>query len=331
MMGAHPSFGFRVVGGLWGRRRLVDGALALAAYAGCHPRAEVGREGYLSAFWFGEDFRDHLRATGSSRGFGGACWAPFVWWDLDSPDDPGKALADARRLTATLLDRYRELDEDDLLVFFSGRKGYHAGLPTCWGPAPSAEFHRVARQFAENVAAVAGVVTDPGIYDKVRAFRAPNSRHPSTGLHKRRLTVEELMGLSAEGVRRLAREPVPFALPSPTKTCGLAAADWRDAETRVRWRAEAKARPPAVSADWTPRLNRQTLEFIRNGAEVGDRHRLLFSAAANLAELGCPPGLAHALLTEAALDSGLPPSEVRRQIECGLEHVNERKGEDADG
>jgi hypothetical protein len=39
------------------------------------------------------------------------------------------------------------------------------------------------------------------------------------------------------------------------------------------------------------------LEFIRNGADTGDRHRLLFGSAANLAEFGCPPALAHALRT----------------------------------
>jgi hypothetical protein len=47
---------------------------------------------------------------------------------------------------------------------------------------------------------------------------------------------------------------------------------------------------------------------------------LLFSAAANLAELGCSLALAEALLSDAALDSGLSPSDVRRQIECGVNH-----------
>jgi hypothetical protein len=42
---------------------------------------------------------------------------------------------------------------------------------------------------------------------------------------------------------------------------------------------------------------------------------------------GCPPALAHALLTEAGLDSGLPPKEVRRQIDCGLGHVQNRNGQ----
>jgi hypothetical protein len=68
------------------------------------------------------------------------------------------------------------------------------------------------------------------------------------------------------------------------------------------------------------RLNRATLEFIRDGATSGNRALALFSAAANLAEFGCSLELAEALLTEPALDSGLTPSEVMRQIRCGLDH-----------
>jgi hypothetical protein len=40
--------------------------------------------------------------------------------------------------------------------------------------------------------------------------------------------------------------------------------------------------------------------------------------------------LTHALLSEAALDSGLTPSEGIRQIECGLAHGRrKREGGDA--
>ena len=83
---------------------------------------------------------------------------------------------------------------------------------------------------------------------------------------------------------------------------------------------EAKAARRAAG-NGTPTLNHATLEFIREGAGTGDRHRLLFSAAANLAEFGCTPALAVALLEESALDSGLPPKDVRRGIECGLAAV----------
>jgi hypothetical protein len=107
----------------------------------------------------------------------------------------------------------------------------------------------------------------------------------------------------------------------------LVAAEWQEALKKVEREAEGQARRREASKG-VATLNRQTLEFIRNGAERGDRHRLLFSAAANLAEFDCPPALAHALLTEAGRDSGLPPKEVYRQIDCGLASVKERATND---
>jgi hypothetical protein len=314
------------VGPTTGARQPVDAAAALAAYAACDARARVESEAYLSAFAYGQDFLDHLRATGSTRDFNGPCWAPFVWLDLDGPD-LGRALHGARRLAGTALERYPELGDDDLLVSFSGSKGFHFGVPTSlWGPGPSVRFNAVARRFAEGLASSAGVVIDGGVFDKLRLLRAPNTRHPRTGLHKRRLSLDELLYLSLDGILRLAQSPEPFDLPGPAATSDRAAKDWAEAEAATLRAAEDAARRRSARADGTPRLNRLTMDFIREGAPEGERHRRLFSAAANLAEFGCPPALAHALLTEAGLDSGLPPSDVRRQVECGLEHVNNPNG-----
>jgi hypothetical protein len=312
--------GYRILGGINGHRWYVNAAGALAAYAACDPRAEVDREAYLSAFCFDADFRAYLEGTGSTKGYDGRCWTPFIKWDIDHENDLERALSEARRLTGQILGRYPNLDEDDLLLFFSGAKGFHVELPVFWTPAPSLDFNRVARRFAEGFAQLAGASIDTGIYDKVRAYRAPNSRHPKTGLHKRRLTHDELMGLSLDGIRALAEHAEPFALSALPPMCEQGARDWSDAAALVRKEAEGKAQRRAAVANGTPTLNRQTLDFVRDGADQGDRHRLLFSAAANLAEFSCPPALAHALLTDAALDSGLPPTEVHRQIECGLGH-----------
>ena len=58
------------------------------------------------------------------------------------------ALRDARRLAGAILDRYRELDDDDLLVFLSGGKGVHVGIPTASGvPSPRRRFHEIAKRF----------------------------------------------------------------------------------------------------------------------------------------------------------------------------------------
>src|SRR5690606_38474084 len=137
-----------------------------------------------------------------------------------------------------------------------------------------------------------------------------------TGRYKRRLSFDELLHLSIERIETLAERPEPFDVPTTIEPCEQAAIDWREAVDQVR-REAAAVGERRLSGDGAT-LNRSTLDFIREGATVGDRHRLLFSAAANLAEFGCPPALAHALLTEAGLDSGLPPKDVRRQIDCGL-------------
>lgn len=314
-MNATP-FGFRILGSCHEERRLVNHADAFAAYASLDPRAVVEREAYLSAFTFGADFRALLESTGSCRGFDGACWSAWLWFDLDAADLDA-ALRDARRLSLWLMERY-QLDDDRLLIFFSGSKGFHVGLPSAlWGPESSATFHRGCRKLAEGIAGAAAVNIDTGVYDRVRAFRAPNSRHPKTGLHKRRLTLDELTGLTLDGIRQLAEKPAAFDLPDAPPVCERGRADWLDAARLVEQGEQAKAK--ALTSGKGPALNRATLAFIRDGADNGDRHRLLYSAARNLGEFGCPPALAHALLSEAALDCGLAPKEVHRQIECGLQ------------
>ena len=66
------------------------------------------------------------------------------------------------------------------------------------------------------------------------------------------------------------------------------------------------------------KLNQSTRNFITDGAEMGHRHRLLYSSARNLAEFMCVKQLAFALLTGPGRDSGLPPQEVARVITCAL-------------
>jgi hypothetical protein len=320
--------GFWIAGGPHQARVLVCARAAVNGFAACSG-VDANSEHFLSAFTYGAAFREHLEKTGSSRGFDGVCGADWIWWDVDREHDLQAALADTRALCLHLVDSFG-VSQDDLLVFFSGSKGFHAGAPTAlWNPAPSVGFNAVARRFAESVAqsVPGGAVVIDAIYDRVRAFRAPNSRHPKTGLHKRRLTVDELLGLNLDRIRMMAAAPSPFEMPSPTGRSQRLAAAWGAAEAAVAAEGEAmKTRAAAIVASGGPdSLNRVTLELLRAGMPKGDRHRLLFSAAANLAEFGCPPRLAHALLTEAGLDMGLAPSDVRRQIDCGIEHV--RKGD----
>lgn len=319
----HPH-GFRIVGPCTGDRRRVDAATALRAYCHCDARANVENEAYLSAFQFGDDFAEHLARTGSPAGFNGSTWAPFVWLDVDRDVSAGgiaRALTDTKRLVDTLDERYA-VPRCVLVPFVSGGKGMHLGIPTAlWAPSASANFHAVARQFAETLAAAAGVAVDVSVFDRVRAFRAPNSKHPKTGLHKRFVPVEILDTVTVNGLLSLARTPEAFDVPS---TDGVESADmlvavWDTAGRAVAEKAAAveQRRLEVASGARAVTVNKLTRAFLNGEVEAGDRHRLLYSASANLAELGCPLPALVALLTEPALDLGLPPKDVARGIENG--------------
>jgi hypothetical protein len=319
----HP-YGFRIVGPCTGDRRRVHAPTAFTAYCRCDAKAGVGREAYLSAFQFDDGFAEHLARTGSPAGFTGSTWSRFVWLDVDRDEAAGgvaRALTDTKRLVDVLDERYG-VPREVLLPFVSGGKGMHLGIPTAlWSPPASADFHAVARQFAETVAAAAGVAVDVGVFDRVRAFRAPNSKHPKSGLHKRFIPVEILDTVTVDGVLSLARTPEPFDVPS---TDGVESADflvavWDAAARAVAEKAAAaeQRRVEIANGDRVASVNRKTRAFLAGEVEVGERHPRLYSAAANLAELGCPLSAVRALLSDPALDLGLPPKDVARQIECG--------------
>ncbi|MCD0459210.1 bifunctional DNA primase/polymerase [Roseiconus lacunae] len=309
--------GYRIVGPCDRERRLVDYDRAFAAYAACDVLAQTDREGFLSPFQYDDEIKQRITDGGGRldvRGYDGRCWSRFVWFDIDRDGDIDAATADARSLSLMLVERYR-VDESELLVFFSGSKGYHIGLPTSlFDASPSVAYHQAVRRLAERLATLANVRIDSAVYSKVQPLRAPNSRHGKTGRHKRIVMFDELLHVKPSAIVANAAEPLPFELPDSPDADEQAVADWSTSCSAVKKQAEAV---PMRNTD-RKELNRSTLEFIRDGADEGDRHRLLYSAAANLAELGCPARLAHALLTESALDSGLPPSDVRRAIDNGL-------------
>lgn len=106
------------------------------------------------------------------------------------------------------------VDDDVMLLFFSGRKGFHVGLPTAlWNAQPAAIFHSYAKHFATCLAGLAKVEIDTGVYDRVRLFRAPNSRHQKTGRHKRRLYADEFFRMSAADILTHADTPANCVYP----------------------------------------------------------------------------------------------------------------------
>lgn len=319
----HPH-GFLIRDSIAADRRRVDAAKAYRAFCQCDPKAGVGRPAWEAAFQFGDDFAELLARTGSPAGFAGSTWAPRLHCDIDRDEAAGgldRALDDAKRIVNVLDEQYG-VPREVISPFFSGQKGFDVSIPTAlWKPKASIAFHATARQFIQTIAAGAQVIVDAGVFDPTRAWRMPNSKHQRTGLTKRYIPVEIFDTITVKGVLNMACVPEPF---DPPSTDGIESTDmlvavWDAAGRAVAERAAAaeQRRTEVASGARAASVNSLTRAFLAGEIRQGDRHRLLFSSAANLAELGCPLNAAVALLTKPALDLGLKPRDVARQIECG--------------
>lgn len=326
MTAAPCNVGSFVLGAPTSPRALVRHADLLAAYADGEI-ADRGdeRESYLSHFLFGPDMQTHYaRNRHSVAGFVGACWARWLVLDIDRTN-LADALADARRLVAFLHQRYPEA-EGDMPIYFSGGKGFHVLIELAHKPPPAVGFHRVARTLAEAIAGRAGVKIDPSIYDLAHIIRLPNTRHPRTGLFKRRIDAEALFALDIDGIRRHAAHAAGDGLPT-WRTCpARLAADWTDAEAATARQQVARAAVRRGNGAADARAPRYFLDLLRFGVDQGERHHTLFRCAAWLTEQGAPPSLVAAILTEPGRDVGLTPKDVDRQIACGIEHARKQRG-----
>ena len=137
------------------------------------------------------------------------------------------------------------------------------------------------------------------------------------------LPPEQLGTLTIDDIVELARAPGRFQLPdiANQEVIPSLAAAWEVAEQAVAAQdAAAALRQEQVAGDRSAsKLNRITMEIIRGEPiTVGDRHRLIYSAARNLAAAGATLQLTQDLLVRPARDAGLPPRDVERQIRCGF-------------
>lgn len=322
MTAAAFNVGAFVLGPPTSPRALVRHGDLLTAYA--DGALDDEREAYLSHFAFSPAMQSHYAANRHSvAGFVGPCWARWLTMDIDRAD-LADALADARRLVAFLHRRYPEA-EGDVPIYFSGGKGFHVLIELAHKPPPAVGFHRTARALAESLAGRAGVRIDSAIYDIAHIIRLPNTRHPRTGLFKRRIDAEALFALDIDGIRRHAAHGAGDGLPAVGTPPAQLAADWRDAEalTIRQHEGRAAARRDIGKAD--TRAPRYFLDLVRFGVDEGQRHQTLFRCAAWLTEQGAPPSLCTALLTEPGRDVGLTPKDVERQIACGIGHARKQR------
>jgi putative DNA primase/helicase len=101
----------------------------------------------------------------------------YVWFDFDSHDGGVQALADTRKFVEWL-------GVHDLVICYSGSKGFHVGVPfSCFDLLPSPQLGKTLNQLAHTLKKTYPTL-DTSVFNAQRKFRALGSRHPKTGLYK---------------------------------------------------------------------------------------------------------------------------------------------------
>lgn len=160
---------------------------------------------YRTVYRYPEELKQHAeRNKGSVSGYAGPVFADFLPIDVDS-EDLEQAHVWANRLLNMLLNNY-EVDLNHLRIFFSGSKGFHIMLPwALFEYEPCREMPLVFKKMAPVLAE--GITIDPVIYDRVRLFRFSNTINSKSGLYKIPLTPAEILNMSTDEIKELAKAP----------------------------------------------------------------------------------------------------------------------------
>ncbi len=149
---------------------------------------------------FTEDLLDYTRdnispTTGkpSVAKYPGPAWATFLPFDFDDDKDPKRAIAEAAGCVRTWEDRW-SLPPEALRIYWSGMKGISIEVPAelFGGFEASPDIANKLKALALRMAPDAKTL-DTTIYEKMRLWRVPNTKHSGIGLYKIPLTVEELL------------------------------------------------------------------------------------------------------------------------------------------
>lgn len=167
-------------------------------------------QAYISMFGYGEQITEWLELNDTVKGYNGKFHLDTLYFDVDR-DDLEEARKDTLRLLKHLYNRYN-LSLDSIHIFFSGKKGFHIGLPAqlFGGFEPSDQLpdqiDALAKRLVKRKKKIKGV--DLSIYNKNRLFRLVNSKHQESNLYKIPLSVDELKG-SVDKISTLAEQPRP--------------------------------------------------------------------------------------------------------------------------
>lgn len=136
--------------------------------------------------------------------------------DFDAEDDFDLARQDAITALSFFKTVFR-LKEDDVKIYFSGKKGVHIIVPAkLLGVEPDKRLNLIYKEIATHIQTFTKQKTlDLVIYDNKRLLRVPGTIHEKTGLYKTRITPQELRHASVEELKEIAKTYRRYPGPQP--------------------------------------------------------------------------------------------------------------------
>ena len=161
---------------------------------------------YLSVYRYESEDFDNCLLSGN------------FYLDLDDAKDPSVALVEIRKTIEIL--RKLGIPDEHIYVYWSGCKGFHVEVPIeLFNGTPHRDLNLIWKTFAQMIDEHQQLThIDWSIYDRRRLWRIANSRNSKTGLYKIPLSIQEVMTLSVDEIRKLAKESRPLPdrkAPSP--------------------------------------------------------------------------------------------------------------------
>ena len=273
-------------------------------------------EAYASLFQYSNDIFDYISVQHSVSGYSGKLYSNSISLDIDN----STANYEARNSLIKLIrhiNREYGIHPDDLKIYFSGSKGYHLEIPevSVGEIKGSDNLHNYCKDFATKLKQDSGVEDiDTKIYDATRIFRLPNSLNSKSNLYKIPVSYQEIMELSDDQVRDLAKEP------------------------RSNWKPPTGYNPKynhKLSDLWNSITSREVvvslgvenLEGFFAPAMEGNRNTQYYKQAVMLLEKGLYPEAVYQIIQNANVASGNPidEREIKTMMRSASDTISKKK------
>jgi AAA domain len=266
---------------------------------------------------FPESFRAHVEhnaqqeGSHSVKGYRGVAKADYAPLDYDDEHDQTRALEDVRRSLRVWEAKY-DLPMDAVRVYFSGNKGFHVEIPEepFGGFRASKDIARKLKSLVMQLGEGAPSL-DTDIYDTVRLWRTPNTRHGKTRLYKIPISTEELFTLAVGEIRELAKQPRPDFSQTDADEYGPVPA------LVDLWQAIDEG-----ERDDASRHEPLDVVEVLSGVPQGERDKKLFRFAAKMRGADVPYAFARKLTLEAAsnCDPAFPEADAIRKVDSAYKN-----------